>query len=758
MQKSRLLAVVLTAALACSDPWAAALAAAGQQAEAQPPSIQAAPTLTFAAGTSAVAIDVVVRDKKGNLVKDLSAADFELEEDGAKQTIESFLVVARGVEGLPAPGAPAQAATPPAAAPAPAAAAPAPAAVPTTEQPDSPAVMAMVFDNMSAEGRDTARKAAMTYMTARQDGDFVGIFSIDLALHVVQSFTSDPDKIREGIDRGSARAGANFTSTTDMATNLQTLEQRLVDGQNAAMNASSGGGAGSPGTNPSGVMAMAGGAAVERDIARLQVGMMRSFEALERDQQGMATSNGLLSVVQGLKRVPGRKTVVFFSEGMAIPDRVLAQFQDLVAEANRANVAIYTMDSGGLRTISPTEQTRNELRAAEERRYRNLGKEDSEMGIMMRDAERNEDLLRYNPQAGLGRLAEQTGGFMVRDTNDARSGFRQIAQDMRFHYVLGYTPTNSNYDGRFRNVSVKVVKRGGVNVHSRRGYFAVRAATSGPVRAYEAPAIAVLEKPGAQKETFPIRVMALTFPTQPGLSTVPVMARVPGSALKYAPATAEKDTMSADLAVVARVRNEYQQEVGRMSQHYALSSPIAKLEAARAGDILFYRQTELPPGRYTVDLVAYDKLGEKASVKSLPLEVPAPDAKGVSLGSLMVIDHVEAVPAAERDATNPLYMGEMLVYPSMGAPVRKAGKVMGYYFTAHAPGAPRKAVLEVVKGGQVASKMMLSLPAPDTRGLVQHANALPLDPFAPGSYELRVSLLDGTKPVATRSTAFTLAE
>ena len=67
---------------------------------------------------------------------------------------------------------------------------------------------------------------------------------------------------------------------------------------------------------------------------------------------------------------------------------------------------------------------------------------------------------------------------------------RQIAQDMRFHYVLGYTPSNDNYDGRFRNVRVKV-RRGGTVVHFRRGYFAVRARTSNPVLSYEAPAIAV---------------------------------------------------------------------------------------------------------------------------------------------------------------------------------------------------------------------------------------------------------------------------
>jgi VWFA-related protein len=740
MQMTRPLALVLTAALA-ANPALAVQAAA----PAAPPTAAGQAPPTFAVGTSAVAIDLVVRDKKGRLVRNLTAADFELIEDGVKQQIESFTVVARGAEAEPEGDA---ARTEPAK---PAAAAP---AVPTQETPDSPAVLALVFDRMSPGGRDTARKAALTYLTARHDGDFAGVFSIDLALHTVQNFTSDPDRIRAAIDMAATQAGSSFVSATEKATSLQTLEQRSQDAENSLAATPTGAGAGSTGTNSA--AQAAGSAAAAAAAARLEVGMMRSFEALERDQQGFATSNGLMAVVQGLQRVPGRKTIVFFSEGMAIPDRVLAQFQAVIAAANRANVAVYTMDAGGLRTHSPTEQTRAELEAAAERRARNIGKEDS-LGIMMKDAERNEDLLRLNPQSGLGQLAEQTGGFLVRDTNDARGSFRQIAQDMRFHYVLGYTPSNENYDGRFRNVNVKL-RRGGMDVHSRRGYFAVRAGSSNPVLGYEAPAIAVLEKPAAQRETFPLRGMALVFPQRPAMATVPVMVRVPGRALKYAPATGQKDVMAADLAVVVRVRNEYKQEVGRMSQHYQLSSTAAKLEVARAGDILFYRQTELPPGKYTVDAVAYDAGAAAASVKSFPLEVPGPDPGGTVLSSLVVIDHVEKVPASERDASNPLYMGEVLVYPSMGDPIRKSGKVMGYYFTAHAPGTPRKALLEVVQDGAVTSKLLLNLSAPDANGRVQYADALAIGSFTPGTYELRVSLLDGSQRVATRSTPFTVAE
>ena len=131
--------------------------------------------------------------------------------------------------------------------------------------------------------------------------------------------------------------------------------------------------------------------------------------------------------------------------------------------------------------------------------------------------------------------------------------------------------------------------------------------------------------------------------------------------------------MAADLAVVVRVRNEYQQEVSRMSQHFQLSSPAAKLEAARAGDILFYRETELPPGQYMLDAVAYDAGATVASVKSLPLEVPGPGPSGAFLSSLVVIDHVEQVPGRRpRPAATRSTSARLLVYPSLGDPLRKS--------------------------------------------------------------------------------------
>lgn len=46
-------------------------------------------------GTNEVVLDAVVKDKKGRAVKDLTAADFQISEDGVPQEVRSFRLVTR---------------------------------------------------------------------------------------------------------------------------------------------------------------------------------------------------------------------------------------------------------------------------------------------------------------------------------------------------------------------------------------------------------------------------------------------------------------------------------------------------------------------------------------------------------------------------------------------------------------------------------------------------------------------------------------
>jgi VWFA-related protein len=701
---------------------------------------------TFGVGTSAVTLDVVVRDRKGNAVRDLKASDFEVYEDGVRQQVDSFQVFGRALE-----DAPAAASTRPRPAPA-SPAEPAPAAVADGAE-TRPQVIAFVFDRLSPDARDTAQKAAMTYVEGGHvEGDLVGVFAIDLALRTIQPFTSDTDLIRAGLQRAASQANTAYSG--DRAQTRQLVDQ--VTAGEAVSNAAIGANPGQ-GASGSGIGSAAAAGALSQTVSRIQAGMLRQFESLERDQQGYASSNGLLAVVSGLRSLPGRKTVVFFSEGLAIPTNVEAQFRAVIDTANRSNVSVYAMDAAGLRVNSVTKETRDEMLQAAERRARNLatGRDDAPDGAMSRQLERNEDLLRLNPEAGLGQLANQTGGFLIRDTNDAGSAFRRIEEDMRFHYLLGYSPTNDTYDGQFRKITVKV-NRPGVHVQSRQGYFAVRVPDAAPLRAYEAPALVHLDRKPAPADV-PLQAAALSFPmsSRPGLA--PILVRVPGPAVSYVLDKQDKAKKihRGDLTIVARVKDASGKEVDRLSQQFALSAAAESLEGLRRGDILFYREAELPSGRYTVEAVAYDAMANKAGVATTRLVVPAA-GEGPRLSSVVIVGRAEKANAAEQP-DNPLYYGDTIVYPNMGEPFRKAtSQAVGFFFTVYGlpPNAPAsKAAIEVMRGDQRVGQVAADLPAADASGRVQYAGGLPLQSFPAGSYTLRVRVGE-----VEREAAFTVAE
>jgi VWFA-related protein len=748
MTLRRLAVLPLAASLALPPGLAVAQGTAQAPDPAQAPSPQIP---TFGVGTSAVTLDVVVRDRKGNAVRDLKPSEFEIYEDGVKQQMDSFQVFGRTAAPAARP-APAPAPAAPAVPSAPAAPAPA-----ETEAETRPQVIAFVFDRMQPDARDTAKKAAMTYLEGGHvDGDLVGIFAIDLALRTIQPFTRDRDLIRTGLVQAAAQANTAYGG--DRARGRE-LVDTVTAGESAANSATGA----NPGQGGSGsdLGSAASAGAIAQATARIQVGMLRQFEALERDQQGYASTNGLLAVVSGLRSLPGRKTVVFFSEGLAIPSNVVQQFRAVIATANRANVSVYAMDAAGLRTLSMNKETRDEMMQAADRRLRQVatGRDDAADGSMMRQLERNEDLLRLHPESGLTQLADETGGFLIRDTNDAASAFRRMEEDMRFHYLLAYSPTNENYDGKFRTITVKV-SRPGVHVQSRQGYYAVRAADATPLRTYEAPALVQLDRKPAPHDV-PLQAAALSFPSKARPGLAPVLVRVPGQSITYVLDKQDKAKKihRADLTVMARVRDASGREVDRLSQQYPLSASVENLEAARRGDILFYREADLAPGRYTVEAVAFDAVAEKAGVTSTTLEVPPPATDRPQLSSLVLVGRAEKATASEA-GDNPLYYGDTIVYPSMGEPFRKAtSQALGFFFTVYgvAQGTAPKATIEVLRGGQPAGMVVADLPAPDANGRVQYAGALPLQNFPAGSYTLRVRVGSGSAS-DVRETPFVVAD
>jgi len=696
-------------------------------------------------GSNEVVLDAVVRDKKGRVVKDLSPSDFEVYEDGVRQDVTSFRLVTRGAGTTPNDGGGARAGATPSAANA-----NAPGA--SGRGVERVGAVALVFDRLSPESRVRARQAALAYLGGGMTPeDLVGVFGIDLSLRVYQPFTNNEQLVRRAVEgAGSQNSAPNVSHAQEIADASQNTAQL----QSAADQAQAGAG---QSTSDGSSMGATGQSMMDLAAAEMTQRSVETFDMLERNQQGFATTNALLAVINSLAQLPGRKTLVLFSDGIAIPSDVESTFRTVISNANRAGVSIYSVDAAGLRALSADQAAGGALSTLGRQRLRQAGSLSDPGTPMMRDLERNEDLMRSNPDTGLGRLAEQTGGFLVTNTNDPGVRLRAAGEDMHTYYTLSYVPKNQTYDGRFRQVSLKLT-RPGLEIQTRKGYYAINADYASPVLDYEAPALAILGG-GHVENSFQVRAAAFSFPesAKPGL--VPVVVEVPAGSVGFN-VDADKKTYHTDFSVVALVKDESQHVVRKLSNRYLLSGPLDKLDAAKRGAILFYREAELPPGRYTVAAAVYDALTARAGVATgTPVLVPGADATKPRLASIIIIDSAERTNALDKASNTPFHFGELYVYPNLGQPLRKSSaKEMALMLTVYAARGEKSApklTLEITQGGRTLGKAALELPAPDADGRIQYASTIPTDRLQPGDYQLVVTAADA-HGTATRVEHFTI--
>src|SRR4029434_3387214 len=105
--------------------------------------------------------------------------------------------------------------------------------------------------------------------------------------------------------------------------------------------------------------------------------------------------------------------------------------------------------------------------------------------------------------------------------------------------------------------------------------------------------------------------------------------------------------------------------------------------AAKKGELLFYRETQLAPGNYTVELIAYDGSSEKVNVRKTALSIPAVDETKPRLSSVAVLRRAERLTPEEQKRDQPFRFGELLVYPNLGQPIAKSvAPQLAFFFTA----------------------------------------------------------------------------
>ena len=167
---------------------------------------QQPPRSGFATSTTAVVVDVVVRDAAGAPVLDLKPSDFELREDDVEQRVTSVQLIAPGRTPAAAGARSAASATDP------------PPATGAGATPDAgpvdqgPTLIALAFHRLSPDGRALAHRAARSYVDgAIAANDFAGVFIVDTGLQTVQTFTADRRKVADAVEKVARTQTTTFT-------------------------------------------------------------------------------------------------------------------------------------------------------------------------------------------------------------------------------------------------------------------------------------------------------------------------------------------------------------------------------------------------------------------------------------------------------------------------------------------------------------------------------------------------------------------
>lgn len=378
--------------------------------------------------TTLIQIDVIVTDKKGNQVTNLKPEDFEIYEDGVKQEITNFsYIFNKSTES--ASNADAQNSGGKISVPVP----PAKLKLEQVKR-----TYAIVVDDLgiSFENIPAIKYSLKKFINEqKQSGDLVAIVRTGSGIGALQSFTSDKRQLLAAVEkikwnpqgRGEINAFKPYQKSFD---DKEDEFERDRDKQ-----------------------------AAQELEDRIKAGN----EDFRAANYSVGSLGALSYVIRGMKELPGRKSIMFFSEGFntyitangrndrirgkRTYNRIAGVLRNVAELANRSSVVIYTFDPRGL--INP---------------------------LALRDDPINNEVAELNDtQQTLRNLAYDTGGIPYVDQNKLEKGLEKAIEDQNGYYLIGYQPDSETFEkekAKFNKFRIKV-NRPDLEVRYRSGFFSV---------------------------------------------------------------------------------------------------------------------------------------------------------------------------------------------------------------------------------------------------------------------------------------------
>jgi VWFA-related protein len=565
---------------------AAGLAARADQSAQTPPDLR---TPTFKVQVEYVEVEASVTDDRGAFVRGLTADDFQVFEDGKRQSVVNFSLVDIPIERYERPLYASEPIEPD---------------VKSNEQPFEGRIYVMVIDDLHTDfSRTTRVRLAARQFIERRLGanDLMAVVHTSGTDDANQEFTNNKRLLLHAVDRTTGRKVQSATLS-----------------RNDDFSASGG---------------------LHAD----------DMDEPERAYNARTTMQVLESVADWFGSVRGRrKAILFISEGVDYDltnmigsiDRptswsspVFDQVQDTIRAAARSNVSIYGIDPRGLTTLADEDIAVSGYAA-------DLGQPSS------LDQSQSIDAVPLVDGSGIGRgsmqaelraaqdslrvLSDETGGFAVVNRNDFATAFDRLVADNSSYYVLAYYPQGNKRDGKFHRIEVKV-DRPGLHVRARQGYLLPKVKGSVPPDANATSSAMVhdaLASPLPITDGLRMRVFAAPFKDAARNASVLITAEMRGPDVHTNPNDSLEVTYAA-VTVKGDIKDGKTDTV-RMTN----LRPETRARIQETGFRLLNRLT-LPPGRYQLRVAAREATGGLGSVL-YDLEVPDFSKEPIVMSGLVV--------------------------------------------------------------------------------------------------------------------------
>ena len=242
----------------------------------------------------------------------------------------------------------------------------------------------------------------------------VGVFATDPGMRVVQGYTTDRALVRQAVAQVHAvRHVGRGAEGGALGRAADTPRERQLVGESDAAAARVDRRRRRAGAQRLGESASVRTSCADPDRAEHAAVVRQSRSRAQGLRHVAGAARGGAS---RWRTIPGRKTIVFFSEGLPVSPSLSARLDSVIDAANRANVTAYAVDAKGLRAKSTLETARKEIdvlrRGAADQSA--TGRDRTEQPLTMA-FERVEDTIKLDSRAGLARLADDTGGFLVEE-------------------------------------------------------------------------------------------------------------------------------------------------------------------------------------------------------------------------------------------------------------------------------------------------------------------------------------------------------